>query len=155
MNRILIGLALLISIVIAASSPLFAQDSLPSDEELISVIRENFNAWNRKDLQGIMSTIDPASPYYSQSETMTGQVLQAYELKIELKSVKVIDKKIDEARLRIVQVTKKVSGPAFRDNETISVQTLKKIQGKWKIADSKLEDVKYYDAPQKKMDGQG
>lgn len=155
MNRICIVLVLLISLLTAISSPLCAQGSLPSDEELISVIRNNFNAMNEKNLKAAMDTIDPTSQGYSQTEAMTEKVFQIYDLRFELKSAKVINKKIDEAEVRIVQITKKIKGPDFRDNETTTVQILKKINGKWKISNSKMEDVKYLDSPGGTMKDQG
>ncbi|MGV8120826.1 MAG: hypothetical protein AB2L14_13795 [Candidatus Xenobiia bacterium LiM19] len=155
MNRICTVLVLLISLLTAISSPLCAQDTLPSDEELISVLQSNLQAYNDKNIKAVMDTIDPNSPGYSQTEMLTNQVFQQYDLKFEIKSAKVIDKKIDEAQVRMVQITRKIKGPDFRDNETTSIQILKKINGKWKISDTKMEDVKYLDPPVGTMKDQG
>ncbi|MHC9541157.1 MAG: hypothetical protein AB9903_16770 [Vulcanimicrobiota bacterium] len=155
MNKICIVLVLLISLLTAISSPLCAQGSLPSDEELISVVRNNLKALNEKNLKAAMDTIDPTNPNYSKTEEMTNQIFQTYDLRFELVDAKVIDKNPDEAQVRIVQITKKIKGPVFRDNETTAIQLLKKVNGKWKITNTKMEDVKYLDPPGGTMKDQG
>jgi len=155
MSRITAAFILLISLFAFISSPASAQDALPSDEELISVLRSNLQAYNEKNIKGVMDTIDPNSPGYSQTEALTSQVFQQYDLRFEIKSVKVINKKIDEAQIRMVQITRKIKGPDFRDNEATSIQTLKKINGSWKISGTKMEDVKYLDAPVGTMKDRG
>jgi uncharacterized membrane protein len=47
--------------------------------------------------------------------------------------------------VKYVQITKKVSGPAFRDNKVTGIHILKKSDGKWKIYNTEIKDVKYLD----------
>jgi len=154
-NRSIVTFLLLISLLAAISSPLFAQATLPTDEELISVIRNNIKALNEKNLKAAMDAIDPTSPAFASTETMTSQMFQLYDLKFEIVSAKVIDKKADEARVRVVQTTRKIKGPAFKDNETTAIQVLKNVNGQWKISGTIMESTKELNSPQNGLKDQG
>jgi serine protease Do len=140
MNRILVGF--FVAILVSTDVPGCAQETeTPNDP--ISVVQENIKAMNNKDLDKAMATIDEQSASYEQTEQIAKRLFEIYELQYELDSVRVISKTDDEARVECVQTTKKVRGPAFRDNKIDFVHTLRKVDGNWKIYNSYVKKIDY------------
>jgi hypothetical protein len=48
-----------------------------------------------------------------------------------------------EAKVRFSQVTRKISGPEFRDNRVSGVHVLRKLNGEWKLFDTERIKVDY------------
>jgi hypothetical protein len=137
---ILVFITIIAGIFISGFAP-----KTETDRDVTSVIYENLNAMEKRDLQSFMATIHEQSPVIAQTEQMALQLLNTYELSCELKDVKVIEKSDQEARVKYVQITKKVSGPEFRNNKVTGIHILKKSDGKWKIYNTEIKDIKYLD----------
>jgi hypothetical protein len=116
-----------------------------TDGEITSVIYKNLNAMENKDIQSYMATIHEQSPIYAQTEQALPIYFNTFDLKCELKDVKVIEKSDQEAKVKFVQITKKVSGPAFRNNKLTGIHILKKSEGKWKIYNTETKNIEYLD----------
>lgn len=112
----------------------------------LTVVRAQFNALNRQDWNASMDSIHPASPIF-QSTKEFGEALLAnnYKLRFTLQSIALESTTADTAKVRFTQITKRISGPEFRNNRLIGVHTLKKHQGKWKIYDTKTIKIEYLD----------
>ncbi len=109
----------------------------------VSVVHENINAMNSEDLEKVMATIDEESESYEATKQLAQRLFDTYDLHCELDSVRVIELTDEEAKVECVQLTKKVRGPAFRDNRIDFVHLLRKSDGKWKIYASKAKKIDY------------
>lgn len=116
-----------------------------TDDEITSVIYKNLNAAENKDIQSYMATIHEQSEVYAPTKQAMQQMFDTYDLKCELKDVKVIEKSDQEAKVEYVQITKKLNGPAFRNNKLTGIHILKKSDGKWKIYNSETKNIEYLD----------
>ena len=92
-----------------------------------------------------MATIHEKSPVYASTRKAILNLFKTYDISIEITKYKLIKVTDTEAQVRCTQTSKKTKGPAYKDNETIAVHTLKKSNGKWKIFNSKLEKVDFID----------
>lgn len=135
---LLFVLLLIISSVVTCSSQ-------NPDAEILAVVASNIEAMKHEDIEGIKQTIDGTSPGYNMTIDMTKDIFQQYDLQYTMESMKVIEKKGDNARVWFIQITEKVNGPAFRDNKLTGIHTLRKIDGKWYLSDTEIVDVKYLD----------
>ncbi|WP_379135509.1 copper amine oxidase N-terminal domain-containing protein [Paenibacillus sp. sgz500958] len=106
-----------------------------ADEEgIMAVLQANLKYSNEENMDGVLSTIDAASPAFAQSKEAYGQIFKVYDLLFAFESTKIISYSENEAAVYVVQTTKKVKGPDFQDNRTTSVSTLKKTKdGKWVV----------------------
>ena len=118
---------------------------IPEDEVLVSVIEKNIQMCRDENAQGFMETIHEDAPGYSTTKQGLEQMFDAYDLSYELKETNVLDKSKDEARIHFVQVTKKISGPEFRDNQLEGVHTLKRSRGVWKIFNTEVTNITFLD----------
>ena len=109
----------------------------------VAVVQENIKAMNNEDLDKAMAMIDEQSASYDQTKQMAKKIFELYDLKYELDSLRVITQNDDEARVGCIQTTTKVRGPAFRDNRIDFVHTLRKVEGVWKIYNSKVVKIDY------------
>jgi hypothetical protein len=57
----------------------------------------------------------------------------------------VTNKTASEAAVHFVQITRKVSGPAFRDNRVEGEHLLHKKDGKWLVYDTRADKIDYLD----------
>ncbi|MBD2292659.1 hypothetical protein H6G06_03955 [Anabaena sphaerica FACHB-251] len=111
--------------------------------EIRAVFDDNMRALNTENLDLAMSTIDENSPEYEETRQLTQKVFDTYDLKYEINKFEILEISDNKAKVRITQTTKKISGPAFKDNVLVSTNTLRKSNGRWKIVSTELESVNY------------
>ena len=87
------------------------------------------------------------SPSYDTTSSTTRKLFEEYELKSGLEKIEPLSLTDGEAKVKFVQVTQKISGPAFRDNRVMGVHTLRKDGGIWKILSTEATAVVYLDEP--------
>jgi hypothetical protein len=116
-----------------------------SDADITAAVTENLKAMEREDVNATMATIDPSSPGFQSTQELIKLIFEQYDLKYELSDLKVTEKKGNEAQVSFSQVTRKVSGPDFRDNKITGVHTLRFTGGKWKIYNSTVSTTDYLD----------
>jgi hypothetical protein len=114
-----------------------------SDAVITGAITENLKAMEREDVDATMATIDQNSPGYQTTKDLIKLIFEQYDLKYELSDLKVTEKKGNEAKVSFTQVTRKVSGPEFRDNKITGLHTLRFTGGKWKIFNSVVTTTDY------------
>ncbi len=122
-----------------------ACDGKSKDPAITELMTANMAACQREDMDRAMATVHPDSPMREQTETMLAQVFAAYDLSYTLDSMEILSNDGDVARVRVKQTTRKVDGPAFRDNRIQIVNELRKSGDDWKLYDSSIENISYLD----------
>ncbi|HOW51430.1 MAG TPA: hypothetical protein PLV42_05215 [bacterium] len=142
MRRIVIGIAFVSLISLSACS-----DSKADHDRnlLLQTVERNANAMNTEDLAGYMATIDPESPLYEGTQKMLEGMFATYDLAVTVESTKILKYKEKEAAVEITQVTKKKSGPEFRDNRLKMISTFVKTADGWKMSKSDIIKTEYLD----------
>jgi hypothetical protein len=136
-------LAVLFVIILLSTAVPGCSQEAETPNDPVSVVKENIKAMNSEDLDKAMATIDKQSASYDQTKEIAQRLFDIYDLNYALDSVRVIMQTDDEARVACVQTTSKVTGPAFRDNKIDFVHTLRKVDGIWKIYNSKIMKLDY------------
>ena len=137
----------IITVLILAGSFTFTACKSPSPEEqeVIAVVKENLQTFEKEDFEAHMKTIHEESAIYEQTKNTVKLIMNQYDLKFELEDVEVLELAADEAQVRYVQTTKKIDGPEFKNNRVKGVHTLKKFNGDWKLFSSAIENIEYLD----------
>ena len=110
-----------------------------------AVIYENIRASNAEDMQAYMATIHPDSKAYATTKEMLGTIFENYDLSYKVSGIRVVENNSREVHLYLVLVTRKINGPAFRDNQVSGIMILRKDGDVWKIYDQKVENIQYLD----------
>ncbi len=108
-------------------------------------ILDNLKYVQAEDAEKSMSTMHSQSPSYLPTKDMMFRIFNDYNLSYEIIDFKYIAYDGDLAYARIKQVTKKISGPAFQNNELDAVQVFRQESGVWKLWSQANIDVKYID----------
>jgi len=131
---------LLIPVLLLSACLAYAQ----ADQTAIkSMFARQTLALNKQDLASYMSTIDPKSPAYAQTEKGMKSVFATFKLSFTADSLKIESVKGTSAQVLMVLSTRKISGGAFRNNRSTIEHTLIKRNGKWFTTDSKMTKVEY------------
>ena len=139
MNRVLsIATALLLSVLITAG----CSNKKADEQALRTVIQKNLKALQDENLGDYLSTLHPESPGYAKMEMLCPKIFEIYELKHDLVNTEVLNISDNEARVRTTQEARRISGPEnYRDNRSITVHTLKKYEGEWKLFKTEDESM--------------
>jgi hypothetical protein len=114
-----------------------------NDPAIEQMLRANMQYAQNEDRAAYMATISPTSPIRAMTEKMLAQVFRVYDLKYDIESIELLSNDGRTATVRVVQTTRKVSGPVFRDNRLRVTNELRKVDGKWTIYNSKMEKMEY------------
>jgi len=117
----------------------------PEEKEVMAVVKENLQTFEKEDFEAHMKTIHEESSIYEQTKNTVKLIMDQYDLKFELEEIEVLEMAADEAQVRYVQITKKINGPEFKNNRVKGVHTLKKFNGDWKLFSSTVENIEYLD----------
>jgi len=113
----------------------------PEEGAVKQVLKDQIEYLQNEDVEGVMSTMHPESPQYSQTRAVVEQVFEVYDLDYELDSVEVMELEGNQAKLRAVQVTRKVNGPEFTDTRVTAIHTIRKTGNGWKLYESQTEST--------------
>ena len=102
-----------------------------------------------ENIDNFLATLANINP---KTREITQKSFDAYDLKYEISNLKLIEKSDQKAKVEFVQITKKVSGPEFRDNKIIGIHTLKFINKRWKISSTQINEIKYLDVNDEKVE---
>ncbi len=136
-KRILIASAVLFSSTLSAATPVA--------DALEKLVESNLKYSQQEDIDKVMATMHSQSPSYLPTKNAMASIFPNYEISYELLSFRFIAYDGDLAYARIKQRTRKISGPAFNDNEIDMVQAYRKEAGEWKIWSQMNIDIKYID----------
>ena len=120
-----------------------SSDKSGDEQAIKDVIYKNIQAGNDEDIAAYISTMDKDYRNYDRLEDMMRTIFQTYDLNYQVKDLKVIELKDNEAKVQYVQITKKIKGPNFRDNRIEGIHTLHKKDGEWKIYDTEIKKIDY------------
>lgn len=115
-------------------------------DEISYLLKKNTKALEDEDLDAYMSMIDEEnSVIYAQTEEMLEALFEEYDLSYEISDTEFISITEDRVRVQVTQLTTKVSGAEYRDNESVLLHTLINRDGKWKFSKSDAKSVNYFD----------
>ncbi len=120
-----------------------SESEVTVEENPIAVIIENIKASNAENVNFYMATIHSKSPLYQSTKNMTKEAFSRFDLSYKVSGLKVIKQTKDEVVVAFTLTTTKTRGPNFRDNLINGEMILRKEDGKWKIYDQVVHDVKY------------
>ena len=106
------------------------------NEQVLAVVRANVEAINRKDLVALVDLIHPESRGRQELKDTAKFLFQSYELRCTLERATIESMDEREARVRFSQVTRKISGPEFKNNRVSGIHVLRKFNGQWKLFDT-------------------
>lgn len=112
-------------------------------EAIIAVLLQNARALEQEDYDAALAAIDPTSPLYEGTASLTRQIFEMYDLTYDLSGLEVISQSGSEAEVRFTQVTRKVSGPEFRDNVVEGVHVMRKSDGVWRVYNTRVDSIEY------------
>lgn len=108
-------------------------------------IKSQISALNREDVAGYMSYIHPDSPDSLATRDKLSRSFLEYDLRTTLEKVEPVTLTDGEAKASFVQLTEKLSGPAFRNNRMTGTHILRKDGGVWKIFTTVQDKLDYLD----------
>jgi hypothetical protein len=111
----------------------------PEEAAVKQVLEDQIEFLRSEDLEGAMSTMHPESPIYSETRTVLEQVFDLYELEYELEEVEIVEMGDSQAKIRAVQVTRRVNGPELEDARVTAIHTIRMTDDGWKLYDSVAE----------------
>ena len=138
-------LAVMVTIMLAGMMLAAGCADRSADKEAVKdVLRANLEALQAEDLDGYLATLDPDSPGYEKMKLICPKIFEIYDLEHEVEKIEVLDISDQEARVRTVQVARRISGPdSYRHNRSTTVHTLKKKDGAWKLTQTEQESMEY------------
>ena len=75
--------------------------------------------------------------------SMLEDVYRNYDMEYTLAGVKLLKSSGTRAEVSFTLTTRKIWGPAFRDNVVVGVFILRKEDGRWKLYDQRVDDIEY------------
>lgn len=108
-----------------------------------SVIYANAKYMAEENLSAAMNTIHPESPVFENTRKLVQEIFDQFDLNYEIKSLEILEETEEEAKVRFVQLTRKVAGNDFADNRMTGIHTLRKDGNFWKIFSTVSEDMEY------------
>jgi len=119
-----------------------AEAASPLDDP-VAVIFDNIRASNAESIPHYMATIHSKSPSYQSTKEMTEQAFGLFDLSYRISGVKITKQTRNEAVVAFILTTQKIRGPSFRDNRISGDMILRKEDGRWKIYNQIVHDIKY------------
>jgi uncharacterized protein YchJ len=108
-----------------------------------SVIYANAKYMAEENLSAVMNTIHPESPVFENTRKLIQEIFNQFDLNYKIERLEILEENQEEARVRFVQVTRKVAGNDFTDNRMKGIHTLMKDGDSWKIFSTVSEDMEY------------
>ncbi len=122
-------------------SSAFGQEDI--SKAIHQTILKNLKAGQAEDLPAMMKTIHSQSPVYQSTKERTPAIFKAYKLDYRLLSYKYIGRDGEYAFARTRHRTRKIAGPALRDNEVDTIQIFRKEKGEWKLWNQAILEIHY------------
>lgn len=125
--------------------PSFGVNATEEAPFVIGVVHDNLSAYNAQNIDAYMATIHPSAPGRSETRQSLDQLVGTYELHASLERADLLSISSREAEVGFTLVTRKISGPDFRDNRIDGVMILRRSDGEWKLYDQRVDNVTYLD----------
>lgn len=140
---ILIGF--IISFMVGCSSEIDIQNE-EAAAEVKQLLEDNINYLNNEDIDGYLSTIVETAHEGTKEETE--RMFRNYDIDFKLLSSIVFEEEDNKLVLEANQEAKAVSipeGGEYRDHVSLNHHTFEKIDGEWKITESRVVDINFTD----------
>ncbi len=103
-------------------------------ENTINTLFKNLStAYQMQNMEVINSLHHPENQTFASSKDQLKTILLAYKLETEYSDIEILQQDNDVAVLRLLQITKKIDGPEFKDNVMDMVLVLKTDNQQYKI----------------------
>jgi len=114
--------------------PACAPKPMVDENAVFTSVKDNVNAMQNKDLEGVMATVHPDSPSFGSTREVLQDLFKKYDLRITLSDLKIVSATPEEVKVSFVQKTERLKGPVdLQSSVCDGVHTLRKDHGKWKI----------------------
>jgi hypothetical protein len=100
--------------------------------QLIHLFEKHYSYTKDENVAGVMSTVDPSSPAYAQTEAVLGQMFAIYDLDV-VYTVEVLDVQDAQAIVKTTTTTTRINGPEFQNNKVVGTNIANKVNGQWKL----------------------
>jgi hypothetical protein len=124
-------------------SPL-PQATLTPAEAALAVLDENAAAIVAEDLDRYLATLHEGTPLYEFTAQTMRALFDTYDLDVVIEGAEVLTQSDEEIVVRVMQVTRKISGVDFADNRRTLIHTLRLSGGAWKIYRTDVISVEYF-----------
>lgn len=141
---IVAGICCLAVLIIAALPSMgfsTAAQPTPTNQELFNVLYRNGRASNTENIDEYMATIHTGSFAYLTTRALLEGIFSTYDLSYRFYNLRVISVDSNEAKVHFSLETKRISGPAFRNNIISGTMILKPDNGVWKIYSQEVEET--------------
>jgi len=116
------------------------------DPAIESLVYAHMHAMLEKDIDGIMKTFHPDMPGREQTQETYLQIFQQIDALPEVRSIRLLSKTDEMAGAEVVQFTRNaIEGVPFRENETTQIYLFRKAGGLWKIYNTIVKKIEYFD----------
>ena len=123
-----------------------------SDRKIFQqVFAKHLSALNQEKLGDYLATLDSTSPNYGAAKASTLKLFKNYDLKYELKNVEVLSLSKQEAVVKLITNVKKIKGGEFTDSQLVTINTVRKTNGQWRIYDTQVENISALNTPKAKV----
>lgn len=139
---IVAGVCCLAVLIIAALPSMgfsMAAQPTPTTQELFNVLYRNGRASNTENIDEYMATIHPGSFAYLTTRALLEGIFSTYDLSYRFYDLRVVSADSNEAKVHFSLETKRISGPAFRNNIISGTMILKPDNGVWKIYSQEVD----------------
>lgn len=120
-----------------------AGEPTPTPNEFYASIYSNIRAANSENLAAYMNTIHSDSPLYNQTERLLKDAFSEFDLSYYVSNLEIEKQSRSEAEIHFFLTTRKIRGPAFRDNVVEGIFIMRPEDGVWKIYDQEVINVQY------------
>ncbi|WP_162551171.1 copper amine oxidase N-terminal domain-containing protein [Paenibacillus tepidiphilus] len=120
---------------------LSATPAVPKEAEsaILAELELNYKYSNEENIDGLLADLTAGTAEYEQAKQLYSQIFQTYDLSYTLESAKIIDYTDSQAAVYVIQTTKKLKGPEFKNNRAASVMMLVKGEdGSWQLGPTYL-----------------
>ena len=101
--------------------------------DIHKIILANLEHTQNEDSAAAMGDVHSQSPAYLPTQQMLQQLFPTYDLQYELVHYTFVGEDSEYAYAKIKQRTKKIRGPAFKNNEIEMLMIFKREDGIWKL----------------------
>ncbi len=104
-----------------------------SDEGIKALIYKAFRAMEERDIYAYMSTVDPLSPLYKQTQEEMGKVLALHNFDFDILELDVVEKDFGSAEVDVVYTIRRVGMQEADSLRIYGQYSLLKYNGQWRI----------------------
>ncbi len=114
-------------------------------QAVIATLEKNARATQNENTEEYLSTVHPDSAMYNSSKAMLPGVFAAADIKCAIEESKIESISGDEAVVHYTLLTESVipNDPAFRNNRTKQIVTMRKHNNEWKLYSGKIDKIEF------------